>query len=177
MNKLPYLATAVVFILSALLIVSMRGTQISGLLPGLKGFVVLSGSMSPTFGAGSYILVKETKPEDIQVGDILTYTVDTGNVLTHRVIERRADDGVYFFRTQGDANNTPDQKPVTQDSIIGTAVLWINGLGTLLLLLRQPIGIAAVILLMCLIFFIPEVLRAMKSTNLEGGEDNEKRSM
>ena len=50
-----------------------QGVQPSFL--GYKFFVVLTGSMSPTFDVGDLVVVKETEPEAISVGDVITYSV------------------------------------------------------------------------------------------------------
>lgn len=54
---------------------------------GFKPLYVMSGSMKPAFPVGSLIFVQKTAPEDIQVGDPITYTInDVGDYSTHRVI-------------------------------------------------------------------------------------------
>lgn len=54
---------------------------------GFKPLYVMSGSMKPAFPVGSLIFVQKTAPEDIQVGDPITYTInDAGDYSTHRVI-------------------------------------------------------------------------------------------
>lgn len=141
---------------------------------GYRGFIVLTGSMSPTFNAGSYIIVKETEPEDIQVGDILTYKVEAAAVLTHRVVEIAQEDGARVFLTQGDANNTPDVNPVTQERIVGVAVFWVNGLGYLFVLLQQPRIFIAVFALLCVVVIIvPYAVRLLgdKKEEKEDGKE------
>ena len=62
-----------------------QGVQPSFL--GYKFFVVLTGSMSPTLDVGDLVIVKDTEPEAIAVGDVITYSVGNDNVVTHRVKE------------------------------------------------------------------------------------------
>jgi signal peptidase len=54
---------------------------------GFKPLYVMSGSMKPAFPVGSLIFVQKTAPENIKVGDPITYTInDEGDYSTHRVI-------------------------------------------------------------------------------------------
>ena len=50
-------------------------------------FTVASGSMAPQYNVGDVLIAKETAPEDIKVGDSLTYLGNsgtfTGKVVTH----------------------------------------------------------------------------------------------
>ncbi len=71
-----------------------------------------TGSMLPVLGAGAYALqVMPLKPDDIQVGDIISYKYD-GRIIIHRVIEISSDELGKFFITKGDNNPEPDPEPV-----------------------------------------------------------------
>ncbi|QEO10528.1 signal peptidase I [Protaetiibacter larvae] len=93
---------------------------------GSSTFTVLTGSMQPHLPPGTFIVVRPTPAEDIRIGDVITYQLESGKpaVVTHRVIARTIDGatGELTFTTQGDANNTPDPKPVTAVQVRG--VLW-----------------------------------------------------
>lgn len=151
-----FIALCVVLLASAVL--SKRGDSFFG----LGSYIVLTGSMSPTFEAGSYIIVRETPAEDVRVGDVITFRVDADAVLTHRVVEIVKDGEAYAFRTQGDANNAPDTRLVTQERLIGAVLFWVNGLGIVLLALQQPRGLIAVLALLCLVLLAPEAWRVVK---------------
>ena len=56
----------VLVVILALLLVGVR-------LVGLRPMCVLSGSMEPTYHTGSLIYVKPCAPEDVQVGDAITF--------------------------------------------------------------------------------------------------------
>ena len=49
-------------------------------LVGLKPFVVLSGSMEPTYHVGSLIYVKSIDYKQLQVGDPITYMISQDTV-------------------------------------------------------------------------------------------------
>jgi signal peptidase len=127
---------------------------------GFRSFIVLSGSMSPTFNEGAYIITRQTDPEDIQAGDIVSYYVDMENhtILTHRV-EQRDEGAALAFRTKGDANDVADRDPVAPEAILGVAFFWVNGLGKLLLSLRQPLNLLVCVVILTALFFIPDLFR------------------
>ena len=57
-------------------------------LVGLTPFVVLSGSMEPTYPTGALIYVKKVPAEQIQVGDPITFVMNEDLVVaTHRVVD------------------------------------------------------------------------------------------
>lgn len=105
-------------------------------IPALIGgapLTILSGSMSPALQPGSLIVVKPTPVDEIAVGDVITFQLDSGRptLVTHRVIARITDtaSGEIRFVTQGDANNAPDANPVSPVQIRGTVWYMIPGLG------------------------------------------------
>lgn len=108
----------------AILAFLLAGVRIIGFTP----YVVLSGSMEPTYHVGSLIYVRSVSPESIEAGDPITFVMnDSGTVATHRVTE--VDKENQCFYTKGDANNTADASPVTYDNLIGKAIFTIPKLG------------------------------------------------
>ena len=65
------------------------------------------------------MIVKETTPADIEIGDILTVK-SKEFVYTHRLMEKLEDS---VFRLKGDANEDPDPNLVEPSQIIGRVVL------------------------------------------------------
>lgn len=94
---------------------------------------VLTGSMRPNLPPGTLVVVKPTPSEEITIGDVLTYQLESGQptLVTHRVIARVTDSstGEPRFITQGDANNTPDPGLVQPAQIRGTVWYAIPYLG------------------------------------------------
>ncbi len=84
------------------------------LVPRLIGgtaFTVLTGSMAPTYPPGTLVVDRPVDPEDIRIGSVVTFQVESGrpDVVTHRVIAVRAGaNGEPEFITKGDANAVPD---------------------------------------------------------------------
>ncbi|GAA3662324.1 signal peptidase I [Microbacterium marinilacus] len=116
-------------------LVLLLGLAVIGV-PALVGgtsLTILTGSMSPTLPPGTLIVVKPTPVDEIAVGDIMTYQLESGEaaVVTHRVVARLTDSasGEPRFVTQGDANGSPDAEPVLPVQVRGTvwyAVPWLG---------------------------------------------------
>ena len=70
---------------------------------GIRTAIVTTGSMEPKIKINDYVVVK--KPNDIKVGDIVSYTSkDTKNDVIHRIV--KIDNNM--VTTKGDAKNTQD---------------------------------------------------------------------
>ena len=78
-------------------------------LVGRQSIVIGGGSMEPTIGLGSAIIVRPVDPAGLAVGDVVSLRVGPEQTTyTHRIIAlvERADGR--WIRTQGDANAAPD---------------------------------------------------------------------
>ena len=167
------LITTVLVALVVVLAVLLVGVRVVGLTP----YVVLSGSMEPTYHVGSMIYVKDVDPADIQVGDPITFVMDENlTVATHRVIAI-SEDGEHFT-TQGDANDAPDAVPVYYKNLVGTPVFTIPYLGYFSDWSTNPPGMylagtAAVILIILL--FLPNLLAKAEEADRKDQERKNKR--
>jgi len=93
----------------------------------LRIFTVVSGSMEPKYKIGDVLISMETKPEDIKVGDTISYIGERGTVagkiITHQVESIDKDlNNKYVFHTKGLANDISDIYPVTEDQVYGVVV-------------------------------------------------------
>lgn len=138
-NKLLKIIGNIIFYIVLILLVYISFVMIKSVkedrqptIMGQKFFTVLTGSMEPTIMVGDLVIAKEVLPEDIKVGDIITFSGnDKNNTVTHRVKEVINDDGKVRYITQGDANNAQDQEPVESDLVIGKVVKWIPKVGAI----------------------------------------------
>lgn len=115
---------------------------------------VLTGSMSPTYDAGSLLVITPVDPSFVAVGSTIAFApVDGGGrLVSHRVVERleRPNGDGLAFRTRGDANREVDAQLVPARQVRG-AVRWhVVGLGTWLRWVRWPRGF--------FVFVLPAVL-------------------
>lgn len=111
--------------------------------PIVSFYTIVSPSMNPVIKVYDVVVnVKCNKPQDIKVGDIITYTstnpTSLGMTITHRVVEiYKNDNGNYEYKTQGDNNSEPDSVLVTFDNVIGKKILIVPALGRLQFLLAN----------------------------------------
>lgn len=110
--------------IGAIVLLLAVGTFIIQAFPTLVGadyaFVVQSGSMEPAIQTGSVVFVEKYPPEQVKVGDIITFSKGRGAVTTtHRVIEKHQAGESLRFITQGDANEDPDADPVYRSEFVG----------------------------------------------------------
>ncbi len=137
--------------ISLILLIAFAGVRLIGLTP----YAVLSGSMEPEYPVGSLIYVASVEPEEVSIGDAITFELGSGTLVTHQVYE--VDQANRQFNTQGIANKTGDgeivhdAQPVPYERLVGKPVLCIPFLGYLNSLLTGRAGffiIAAGVLLM-----------------------------
>ena len=142
-----------------LLAVALVGVRVVGLQP----YVVLSGSMEPTYHVGSLIYVKSVDYKELKVGDPITFLISEDTVATHRIIEVLPDEeepNTIRYFTKGDANDAPDGSSVHYKNIIGKPVFSIPYLGYVSNYIQTPPGkyvaISGCALLMLLVF-LPDI--------------------
>ncbi len=115
--------------------------------------------MSPSIETGDMIVVKTDKA-NLNDGDVITYKM--GSVLvTHRIIEVTAKNGVEAFVTQGDANNVEDGTLVTKEQIVGKFAFRIPYAGYIKAGLRGWLGILLIIVLV-MIYLITIIIKEIK---------------
>ena len=152
-----------------LLAIALVGVRLIGLQP----FVVLSGSMLPTYEVGSLIYVKDVVYKELKVGDPITYMISQDTVVTHRIIEVLVDeeepDTIRYF-TQGDANDVPDGTSVHYKNIIGKPVFSIPYLGYVSNYIQNPPGMYVAIAagaILILLVFLPDLFADDKKKKKE----------
>lgn len=91
---------------------------------GSGSYTVLTGSMRPSMPPGSLVVTKEIEPEELRIGEAITYQIRSGEpaVVTHRIIARTSSSDGVTFTTQGDASPSPDEEEVRPEQIRG--VVW-----------------------------------------------------
>ncbi len=121
---------------------------------GYRAYNILSGSMEPELKKGDLVVVKVTPPEDIQVGDVVTYYPggDPATTVTHRVIHTMMDGNQIILQTQGDAVEQPDPTFPGKD-VVGVVSFHIPVIGGVVLWMQthvvMTVVIAALVLLLC----------------------------
>lgn len=81
------------------------------------------------FTKGDILFIIGTKPENLEVGDVIIFNANEKNPIIHRIINSEFDQvtGKYIFSTIGDNNNGQliVEKKISEDQIVGKAVFRV----------------------------------------------------
>lgn len=105
-----------------LFVIIQRVTNNSSIF-GYRMFTVATGSMEPVYNVNDVILVKDTDPSTLKVGDDIAYLGNRdavkGLVVTHRIIRiETLDDNKVHYTLKG-VNNKYEDPSITEDQILG----------------------------------------------------------
>ena len=127
--------------------------------------------MEPNINPNDVIIDLTIKnPDDIHIGDVITFTstysLTKGMVITHRVIDKKEENGEWMFYTKGDANLSPEPVPAPFANIHGKVLFKIPQLGLLQKFLATKGGWLIVVVIPALIVIISDVMKLfrLKST-------------
>jgi len=144
---------------------------------GWNMFSVDSASMSPQYQTDTLVIVQPADPDEIEVGDVITYVFNEDGVLvTHRVVDINKERKT--FTTKGDANNSEDPIPVLWSNLVGKVTFSIPKLGKPLRFLTNPDNRYVVIGFIVMIFIVSlgwDILKRRKNdfTGKEKQHDKE----
>lgn len=125
---------------AVLLILVVALGAVAIVIPKLTGAVpmtVLTSSMEPGLPPGTLIIVKPVNPDDLAIGDVATYQMESGKpgVITHRIIAiNLIASGERTFEFMGDNNGVADAEAVREIQIQGKLwysiplIGWVNNL-------------------------------------------------
>lgn len=124
------------FAAGAVVVFGTLGLVLAALLPSLPGYeslIVYGGSMAPFLQNGDVAVIQPIRPEDLRVGDVVTYRsgTDRQSAVTHRITDIKAQDGVLAFETKGDANGNVDYWGVADDTVVGRVIYKVPFVGYL----------------------------------------------
>lgn len=136
--------------------------------PLFGAYIIISPSMVPSINVYDAIVIKREEPENLKVGDVITFlSSDTrylGLTITHRIVGiEKSTTGDIYFRTKGDNNNTEDSSLVKGDDIYGKVILKIPKIGYIQLLLTNAIGWVLIVVIPCLGVVIYDIIKILKS--------------
>ena len=123
---------------------------------GYSMYIVQTPSMAPTIIPGDLVIVKNTNPEDIKKGDIITFKgAEQGYLFTHRVYDVKKYNNIEFV-TKGDGNETVDPSIASSNQVVGKLSFTIPYIGYVItymqdnwpLILMLIIGITILIMLL-----------------------------
>ena len=128
---------------------------------GYQIYNVLTSSMTPALPPGSAIYVKACDAQDLEPGDIITFTLSSSTTLveTHRVVEN--DWQARQLVTKGDANNVVDRYDVDSRDLLGKVVWSSLILGKIVRLVSNPLIFVPIILVPLAIILITNLVKTV----------------
>lgn len=129
--------------------------------------VVVSGSMEPTILKGDLLIVQGKDPENIESGtiqnkegDVIVYDARglwasaPNEPIVHRVVDKRLENGTWYFLTKGDANLNTDPAWVPGNRIIGVVVARIPFIGWIKIFLTESNLLVPIIVILSFLIVI-----------------------
>lgn len=170
-NIIGYILDILIFIVTILIIIGsyyiaqikIMNNEYANLF-GYTFFEVATGSMSSTIEVGDVVVVKITK--EVEKNEIIVYK-DENNFVTHRLIEK---DGEKLV-AKGDANNSED-KPITQEQILGKVIYIIPKLGIWRKIFLSPEIIALILVFIILLGIVFQIT----SKTTENADETEEKN-
>ena len=163
-----FMIAAVVFFAILIVFIFYCSTDLSNSsesnTPLFGAYVIVSESMVPTIKVNDAIIVKRVDDENLEIGDIITFSsndiVYRGLTVTHRIIGiQESSDGSNIYRTKGDNNILADTALVDVESIYGKVILKIPKLGYVQKFVSSTSGFILLIVAPIVIVVLYEILR------------------
>ena len=141
---------------------------------------VASGSMEPVLYAGDLIVVEgiqnfseiHVAPKDANPpGEILVYQ-GVNDLIVHRAIDKRIEDGRIIFIIHGDANQEGANEQIAEDRIVGRyigfKVPWLGNIALFFEPLERKVAFIAIwIILLMAIELLPSLRKRVKRSDTE----------
>lgn len=162
-NIVIFLVCVIAFVLIAYVFLAQIHKDDNNYKPSISFYTIVSPSMNPVIKVYDVVVnIKPSGPEDIEIGDIITYvstnSTSEGMTITHRVVAiTKAENGNYEYQTQGDNNSEPDGVLVTYDNVIGKEIIIIPKLGKIQFLLANKKSWLLLLLIPVMIFVFKDI--------------------
>lgn len=144
---------------------------------GIFPMIVLSDSMYPEFSSGDLIICRTVEPEDVEVGDIISFFDPQGSgssVVSHRVTGITQENGVIYFTTRGDYNNAEDSTAVSEENLVGVYTgVHFASVGNVAMFMQTVPGLIVCVVIPVLLLMGYDVVRRRLYERKHSGEKEE----
>lgn len=135
--------------------------------PEVSLYTIISGSMEPAIHVYDVVVnVAVKSPEDIKVGDVITFestsSISQGLTVTHRVQDIKIVNGRYEYVTKGDYNPVADSSTAKYENVLGKVAFKIPQLGRVQFIVASKAGWFLVVLLPAMGVIIYDVIKLIK---------------
>lgn len=145
--------------------------------------VVESGSMEPQIYRGDLLIVKGVPAADIRNGtvedmngDIIVFNAQgvwsdpPAEPIVHRVVDKKFEDGIWQFKTKGDANLIVDEGWVPEGNIYGIVIFKIPWIGWVKIFLTESGLLIPLLVIISVLLIISIIIDAYKKYEAENKE-------
>lgn len=135
--------------------------------PEVSLYTIISGSMEPAIHVYDVVVNLAVKsPEDIKVGDVITFestsSISKGLTVTHRVQDIKIVNGRYEYVTKGDYNPVADSSTAKYENVLGKVAFKIPQLGRVQFIVASKAGWFLIVLLPAMGVIIYDVIKLIK---------------
>ena len=167
----------VVVFLLLFIIVVQKVTHNNLSVGGVRVFMIVSESMKGEYEIGDILISKSVPPEEINVGDNVTYLGEKGPlkgiIVTHKVVEKMETGGTVYYTTKGIANDIEDPR-IGYDQIYGKVIYKTIILSAIAKLMNNQLTYYILFTLVALIISIEIVSAIFIKDDKESEEDDGK---
>lgn len=174
--KIAYIILIMLVIINLAMLIQLKtNPDKTPSLFGIKMFCIVSGSMRPTIDIDDVIFIKEVGKTEIQVGDIISFTIN-GETITHRVIYIMSDEeNQLTYITKGDANNVEDEVGIRYDNIEGKYISRIPKIGKIIIALQSKTMLISILIILIILYLFENHNTNKKQRRKREREDYENR--
>ena len=154
-SKIFSIVITILLLLMLSVVVVQRFSNNRFNLGGYGIYTVATGSMVPEYNVRDLILTTKKNASEIKVGDDVVYLGNresvNGKVVTHRVIDKREENGRYYFYTKGIANEITDPE-IDDTQILGVVKCKLYLLSFCSHIINNPFGLIFLIIIPFIVF-------------------------
>lgn len=173
---IKFIVTLVLLVVLAIIVIQrVSNNEVS--LGGYRIYTVVTQSMYPEYQVGDILISKETKPNEIKVGDNVVYLGEVDDfkdkIVTHKVINIKEDDetGKLNFTTKG-LNNIIEDPEIGEDQIYGVVVYKTIFLSFISRIMTSMVGCFAIFAIVTLVISVQVVINIFFDEDDEDDEED-----
>ena len=175
-GNILYTCIFIIVILMLIVVALQRFSNNTVAFGGFRIFTVATGSMEPEYLVSDILVSKQTDLKDIEVGDDVVYIGKEGTfkdkVVTHRVLEKREENGGYKFITKGIANEEADPE-IDGSQIYGKVIYKIKTLSFISGKIITNIYLFYFIIFIPIVLILYKQIRNIKNSLIHEDDDED----
>ena len=99
--------------------------------------VIATPSMTGSINEGDAIIYEDYDGQPIEEETVVVFTTNEKNLIVHRVVDIKQENGIIYYTTKGDANDSADAGYITEENLRGVVLFKLPYIGQVSLWLRD----------------------------------------